>query len=231
MFELFEKKGGVFLTSHQQFVEKLNRIRVFIFDWDGVFTDGSKDAQLQSRFNESDSLGLNLLRFSYFLNHQQPPIIAFISGEKNISAFTLANRENIHFHYFKVPHKVLAFDHLCKNLNIQKEETAFVFDDILDIGIAGQCGVRLYVKKCAGVMFNEYIVKNKLADYITFSDGSTNAVREISELSMHTYNNFDAVLTHRIQFSAKYQEYLSLKKQITPTNYTFNNGTIIQSKE
>lgn len=221
VFEKFQLKGGQFLITPEKFLDKLSHIKVFIFDWDGVFTDGSKDADLQSRFNESDSVGLNLLRFSYYLKYQQHPVVAFISGEKNLSAFTLAKREFIHRHYFKVPHKILAFEHLCQSLNIQPHQTCFVFDDILDLNIAEKCGLRMYVKKPSAVLFNEYVIQNQLADYVSFSNGSNNAVREICELLIGAYNNFNEVISHRIQFTNTYQQYLELKRKIQTENYSF----------
>lgn len=231
VFEKFSLKGGQFLINDKLFLNKLEKVKLFIFDWDGVFTNGLKDADLQSQFNESDSVGLNLLRFSYYLIHQQHPYIAIISGEKNLSAFTLVKREFIHRHYFKIPHKIKAFEHICESLNLSAEETCFVFDDILDLSIAEKCGLRLFVQKPSAVLFNEYVIKNQLADYVSFSDGSSNAVREICELLMGCYNNFEDVLKERIQFTSKYQKYLEIKRAIQTENYTFIENKITQVKE
>ena len=65
--KVFENNGGKFLISEALLISNLSRIKAFIFDWDGVFTNGEKDHELQSRFNEVDSMGTNLLRFSFFL--------------------------------------------------------------------------------------------------------------------------------------------------------------------
>ncbi len=225
VFEKFTLKGGKFLIGEKVFLEKLNKIKVFIFDWDGVFTDGSKDANLQSKFNESDSVGLNLLRFSYYLKYQQTPVVAIVSGEKNLSAFTLVKREFIHKHYFKIPHKIMAFHHLCESLNISAEETAFVFDDILDLSIASKCGLRMYVSKPSAVLFDNHILKNQLADYVCFSKDFY-AVREVCELLMGLYNNFEEAIHHRIEFSHTYQSYLELKRAIQTENYSFVENKI-----
>ncbi len=226
MFEKFIQKGGKFLIDKNSLIDKFNTVKAFIFDWDGVFTDGFKDAELQSHFNESDSVGLNLLRFSYFLKHSHHPIIAFISGEKNLSAFTLAKREFIHRHYFKIPHKALAFEHLCQSFNISEKETCFVFDDILDLSIAKNCGLRLYVQKPSAVLFNEYVIQNQIADYVSFSNGATNAVREICELLIGLYNNFEDVIHHRIFFTDTYKTYLHQKKSIQTENYSLVDNNI-----
>lgn len=223
----FSDKGGMFLINEHLFLDKLHKIKVFIFDWDGVFTNGLKDADLQSQFNESDSVGLNLLRFSYFLKYHHTPIIAFISGEKNKPAFFLAQREHIHYHYFKIPHKIKAFEHLCETLNIKENETCFVFDDILDLSIAEKCGLRIYIQKSSAVLFNEYVIAKHLADYVSFSTGATNAVREVSELIIGSYDNFEETISNRIQFSPNYQSYLNEKRAIKTQNFSFINHQII----
>lgn len=230
-FEKFSLLGGKFLINDKLFINKLEKIKVFIFDWDGVFTDGLKNAELQSKFNESDSVGLNLLRFSYFLKNHQHPYVAIISGEKNNSAFTIVKREFIHRHYFKIPHKIKALEHLCQSYKISAEETCFVFDDILDLNIAEQCGLRFFIQKPSAVLFNEYVFKNQLADYICFSNGSNNAVREVCELIIGVYDNFEDIVRHRTQFSAVYQNYLDIKRSIKTENFTFKDNQIIQSKE
>ncbi|GIV27170.1 MAG: hypothetical protein KatS3mg027_0984 [Bacteroidia bacterium] len=79
----------------------------------------------------------------------------------------------------------------------------------------------MYVQKPSAVLFNEYVLKNNLADYVSFSDGSKNAVREITELLIGVYDNFEEVLKHRIEFSAVYKNYLSSKRQIKTENFTY----------
>ena len=78
--QLFTEIGGQFITPEAELIEKLKQVKAFVFDWDGVFTDAGKDHLLQSRFNEADSMGVNLLRFSYYLKHKAIPVTAIISG-------------------------------------------------------------------------------------------------------------------------------------------------------
>ena len=77
-------------------------IKAFIFDWDGVFNNGQKNANSSSNFNETDSMGTNLLRYSYFLTNGVLPITAVISGEKNEAAFYFCERECFKFSFFKI---------------------------------------------------------------------------------------------------------------------------------
>ena len=66
---IFENLGAEFLLPQYKIAEKLQNIKAFVFDWDGVFNKGEKNATISSSFNEVDSMGTNLLRFSYFLKN------------------------------------------------------------------------------------------------------------------------------------------------------------------
>ena len=57
---------GVFITDVAIIQQKLQQVKAFIFDWDGVFNDGRKDIQGNSGFSEIDSMGINMMRFSYY---------------------------------------------------------------------------------------------------------------------------------------------------------------------
>ena len=59
--------SGTFVTDATTLKEKLNGINAYIFDWDGVFNNGSKGADGSSPFNEVDSMGINMLRYNYYI--------------------------------------------------------------------------------------------------------------------------------------------------------------------
>jgi len=226
MKETFENIGGKFLVSEKEFAEKLSRIKAFVFDWDGVFTDGRKDHEMQSTFTEIDSMGSNLLRFAYFLKHGALPVTSVISGENNRSAFTFVKRECFHSAYYKVPNKIDAAAHLCRSHGIKVEQIAFVFDDVLDLSLAERCGLRIYIPRRQNPLFNDYIIKNKLAEYLTTEGSGNYAVRESCELMIGTYGNYTEVIKHRSDFSDTYKKYLALRKATKPEFYTHLEGTI-----
>ena len=116
--KIFENNGGKFLVSESLLISNLSRIKAFVFDWDGVFTNGEKDQDMQTRFNEVDSMGTNLLRFTYFLKNKELPIAAIISGENNKTAFAFTTRECFNSNYFKFKNKTDATKHLCETFGI-----------------------------------------------------------------------------------------------------------------
>ena len=94
--ELFEDIGGKFISTIEDINTKNNQIKAYLFDWDGVFNNGEKSGNEGSPFNEADSMGTNLLRFSYWLKNDNLPIVGILSGEKNQNALKWSNRESIH---------------------------------------------------------------------------------------------------------------------------------------
>jgi 3-deoxy-D-manno-octulosonate 8-phosphate phosphatase (KDO 8-P phosphatase) len=226
--QLFTEIGGQFIAPEAELIEKLKHVKAFVFDWDGVFTDGGKDHLLQSRFNEVDSMGTNLLRFSYYLNHKTIPTTAIISGEKNTAAFTFVDRERFHTSYSKFANKLDATKHLCESYGLQPNQICYVFDDVLDLSLAEVCGLRIFISRNGNPLFNEYVIKHFLADYVTGASSGNFAVREACELLMGLNGNFNEVITERKIFSQTYSNYLALRKATTPIYYTFQDGKVVE---
>ncbi len=228
---IFSEQGGVFCIPATEFKEKLTKIKAFIFDWDGVFNDGTKDHQGSSAFSEIDAMGTNLLRFSHYLHKNTLPIVAVMSGERNVLSFQLGNREHFHSLYYKVKNKVQAFEHFLAANSLQAEEVAFVFDDVLDLGLSERCGLRLMVNRNGNPLFRNYVVKNNLTDYLTAQPSGQFAVREICELLIGTNGNYDSVVQHRSHFTSVYEQYLKARQQIKTESFTWDGNGIIAAME
>ncbi|PZR22862.1 MAG: phosphatase [Citrobacter freundii] len=223
--QTFIQAGGNFCIPFIDFEEKASRIKAFIFDWDGVFNDGTKDHQGSSNFNEVDSMGTNLLRFSCWLQRGELPFTAIMSGERNVLSFHFTNREHFHNGYFKMLHKALALEHFLALHSLKAEEVAFVFDDVLDLGLAAKAGLRLMVGRTGNPLFRQYVTNNNLADYIT--SGTQYAVREICELFMGVRGTHDQAVKERSAFSESYQAYLKERQSISTSYFTLENGAVI----
>lgn len=221
---------GSFISSILEIRKRLSTIKAFVFDWDGVFNNGEKDAAGSSPFNEIDAMGTNMLRFNYYLTHQKNPITAIITGEQNTAAFTLAKRECFHKVYFKIKHKVQAMEHLCKTYQIQPQEVCFVFDDVLDFSAASVCGLRMMIQRNANPLLIEFAIEKGLVDYCTYNNGSTHAIREIAELLPAIAGNYEATIANRMQFSSTYVDYLAKRNAEKPSFYTINQSQIIEQE-
>lgn len=223
---LYTQLGGQFITPIAGIRSRLQNIRAFVFDWDGVFNNGQKSSTGGSNFNELDSMGTNLLRYSYFLNHGAMPITAIISGEKNESAFYFCERECLTYSFFKIANKIEALNFLCKKEGIQPENVAYFFDDVLDIPIAEKCGLRIMINQKFNPLFINHCVRNKLADYLTAAAGGQFAVREAAELLIGLNGNFEAVINNRKDYSESYKKYIALRRAASPEQYTLKENGI-----
>ena len=226
LYEKFKQINGQFITEQRLIASKLSNIKAFIFDWDGVFNSGEKQANGGSSFSEVDSMGTNLLRYSYFLKNNRLPICGIISGEKNESAFYFSSREGFDFSFFKIAHKHDALNFICKDKNIKLEEVAYFFDDVLDLSIAKMCGLKILIHRKSNPLFTDYCIKNNLVDYITGSESGRFAIREASELLIGLANNYDSVIVNRTEYTDSYETYIQGRKLIQTKFYTLKDNSI-----
>jgi 3-deoxy-D-manno-octulosonate 8-phosphate phosphatase (KDO 8-P phosphatase) len=213
--ELFEKAGGEILTPPALIVERLAVVRAVLFDWDGVFTDGSKNADGHSRFSEVDAMGSNLLRFALWRRQRQMPVIAIITGEDNPAAQALARREHFDAVMTMARNKAEAFGRFCQRFGLQPREVLFCFDDVLDLSVAEACGVRLMIAHRGGPLLRHHVRQHALADYVTAQPGGSDGLREAAELVMGLLGSYDEVVRARMSFGPEYREYLDQRAAVT----------------
>jgi 3-deoxy-D-manno-octulosonate 8-phosphate phosphatase (KDO 8-P phosphatase) len=229
--ELEKLFKGTFLTPPANIQVKLEKIKAYIFDWDGVFNNGQKDENNTSLFNEIDAMGVNLLRFNHYKRKGGTmPLFGIITGEKNSAAHTFSDREHIDFVYYKIKHKSIALEHLCKKRNIAPEEILYVFDDVLDLDVAKKAGVRMMVQRPANPLLINYAVSRNLADYLTANDGNNHAVREVVELLIGLTGRYDETISDRIEYNDTYQNFITLRNNLTTEYYTIDGDKIIAKK-
>ncbi len=230
LFDTYIQLGGTFVTPIHQISTRLKTIKAFIFDWDGVFNDGRKNSKGGSDFSEVDSMGTNLLRYSYFLNNNSHlPLTAIISGERNETAFFFCDRECFNYSFYKIGNKIEALNFICENENIQPNEVAYFFDDVLDLPIAESCGLRIMINQKANPLFTHYCITNKLADYITAYSGGNFAIREATELLIALYGNYNEVIASRKNYSNSYKTYITKRKLIKPDFFTLKEERMEKS--
>ena len=205
--EWFERGGGAFVVPPEEVVRRLEGIRAFVFDWDGVFNGGIKGEGASSRWSEADSMGQNLLRFGWWLRDGQLPVTAVMTGQDNPSAAQLARRERFQAVYQGFLDKGRALDHLIETFDLAEEQVAFVFDDALDLSVARRAGLRVLVRRAASPLFQRHVVSRADADYVTGREGGEHAVREVAELFLGLTGRYDQVVDERSRFGPRYSEY------------------------
>jgi len=223
---LFSSNGARFELGIQDIAARLDKLKALILDWDGVFNDGIKGNDQGSTFSEVDSMGLNMFRFSFYLKHGYIPAIFIVTGENNQASLQLSKREHFNGVYIKLANKLRALAHIEKKYEIKKEDSGFVFDDILDLGMAANVGLRFFIRRDSNPLLNKYVAQNNLSEYTTASSGGQHAVREVCELSIGILGNYDEVVQQRVKFSAKYKAYLLERNNIETQYFTLKNDQI-----
>lgn len=228
---LFTNLGGRFVTPADALADKLSRVRAVVFDWDGVFNDGTKTGSGSSPFSEIDSMGTNLLRFGLWLHHrEQMPVAAVITGVTNSLADHLVGREHFNACYSQAKHKVDVLAHLLAQHGLQPQEVAFFFDDALDLSVAEVAGVRVMIRRSANPLLTNYVVNNGLTDYMTGHTSGQFAVREGCELLLGLLGQFEPVMVERLRYRPVYDRYYAERQAILSSFYTVSlAGEIVQN--
>ena len=160
------------------------KIKLFITDIDGVWTDGGmyydNAGNEWKKFNTSDSAGVS------FLKLRKIPL-AIITGEETNIVRRRAQKLEIEYLFMGVKNKLEVAESLCEKLNISLEETAFIGDDLNDIQLIKKVGL----SACPGNA-PEYI--KSLVDWKLDKHGGEGVFREFVEKFLIETGNFEEIL-------------------------------------
>ena len=171
---LFKNLSFIFLNS------KLKRIKLVVTDVDGVLTDSGiyldKEGEIIRKFNVKDGLGIKLL--------QEIGIkVAFLSGGSGKSIISRAKQLNVDHCIIEEKNKLAAIQNLQEELNISKEHTLFIGDDLNDISVKEK--VSLIISP------NDAVLPFKnIADYLLYKKGGDAAFRELVDMILKSKNKF-----------------------------------------
>jgi 3-deoxy-D-manno-octulosonate 8-phosphate phosphatase (KDO 8-P phosphatase) len=151
---------------------KLAKIKAALTDVDGVLTDGglyyTEDGMVQKRFQVKDGMGNHLL--------QKAGVKTGIITT-DVTGMAKARAERMRVDYFKMGEwdKETAMREFCEEANISPEETAFIGDDVNDLGVLGAVGF----SACPADAIDR--VKDAV-DYVCEKKGGEGAFRDLAEL-------------------------------------------------
>ena len=152
--------------------QRLGRIRLVVFDVDGVFTDGrfylSDDGVESKAFNTQDGFGIRQLLKSGIA-------VAVISGRASTAVEKRMSELGVEHVILSCRDKLAAFDALAATLKISADEAAYVGDDIPDLPLLSKVGFSFAVSNAVSAV-REY------CDHTTKAQGGQGAVREVCEL-------------------------------------------------
>jgi 3-deoxy-D-manno-octulosonate 8-phosphate phosphatase (KDO 8-P phosphatase) len=161
--------------------QRAKKIKVIVFDVDGVMTDGGlmigDDGQEYKSFHSLDGLGMKLLKATGVE-------MAIITGRTSKVVTKRAETTGIAHFYQGVEDKLEAFEDLLKKMNVSPEECAFMGDDVVDLPPMRRAGLAITVPTATPLV-------KQYAHYTTQAQAGRGAVREVCELLMKAQGTFD----------------------------------------
>jgi len=151
--------------------QKLINIKAFIFDVDGVLTDGSllisETGELLRTMNVKDGFAM---KFAIDNGYK----IGIISGGTNEAVKKRLNNLGIEEIHLRSHDKIIHFNDLIKKYNVSSDEILVMGDDIPDIPVMKKVGV----SACPQDAVQEV---KAISDYVSHKNGGSGCVREIIE--------------------------------------------------
>jgi 3-deoxy-D-manno-octulosonate 8-phosphate phosphatase (KDO 8-P phosphatase) len=161
--------------------DRAKKIKVVIFDIDGVMTNGGlmlgDDGLEYKNFHSQDGLGLKLLRNTGIQ-------MAIITGRTSNVVVKRAENIKIKKIYQGVEDKLQAFAQVLEDFSVSPQECAFMGDDVVDLPPMRRCGLAVTVPHAMPLV-------KQYSHYITSREAGFGAVRELCELIMQAQNTFD----------------------------------------
>jgi len=163
---------------------RAKRIRLAIFDVDGVLTDGrlylSDSGEEMKAFDTQDGHGMKMLQ-ACGVN------IAIITGRNSRCVELRAKNLGIALLFQGVSDKLSVYRDLVASLGLDPAETAYMGDDLVDLPVLRRCGFALAVPDAPEIV-------RQHAHYVTRRRGGRGAVREVCEFLMRVQDKFDEQL-------------------------------------
>lgn len=152
----------------------LKKIKAFVFDVDGVFTDGSvylmPDGSMCRTMNVLDGYAVVKAR-----KYNYP--ICVITGGDDAMVRNRINYLGITDYYAKISNKLEKFEEFKKKYNLQNDEILTMGDDLPDMGMMKISGISTCPENAVAEI-------KLISDYISPIQGGKGAVRDVIEQVM-----------------------------------------------
>ncbi len=172
----------------QDYLVRAEKVKLLIFDVDGVLTDGSlilgDDGQEYKAFHSRDGHGMKMLQASGVE-------IAVITGRNSKVVLHRMKNLGVKYIYQGCENKLPAYYELRKALSLNNENVAYVGDDVVDLPIMQQVGFAIAVQ-------DAHALVKKHAHWITPEPGGRGAARAACELIMDAQKTLEKQLNRYI---------------------------------
>ncbi|MCW8933296.1 MAG: 3-deoxy-manno-octulosonate-8-phosphatase KdsC [Gammaproteobacteria bacterium] len=173
----------------QDITEKAKKIKLVIFDIDGVLTTGAlfigDDGQEYKAFHSKDGHGLRMLQDSgvevAIITGRTSNVVAHRAKDLGITRIYQGKRE-----------KLPAYEELIKETGLNHEQIAYVGDDVVDLPVMCKVGLAICVQD------GHSFVKQH-SHWITENNGGCGAGRDVCEMILEAQGNLHNMLQSYIK--------------------------------
>ncbi len=168
--------------------ERLRRLRLMVFDVDGVLTDGTlyfgeSGAEVKA-FNARDGHGLKMLMNSGVL-------VAILSARRSRAVELRAAELGIERVEQGASDKKQSFCRLLDTLQLPPAAAGYMGDDLVDVPVFACCGFSACVPEAPDAV-------RERAHHVTRASGGRGAVREICELIMRAQDTLEEAIARQL---------------------------------
>lgn len=172
----------------QDILEKAKKIKLVIFDIDGVLTTGAlfigDDGQEYKAFHSKDGHGLRMLQDAgvevAILTGRKSNVVAHRASDLGITRVYQGKRE-----------KLPAYEELVEETGLSHEEIAYVGDDVVDLPVMTKVGLAICVQ-------DGHPFVKKHSHWITDRNGGCGAGRDVCELILEAQGKLQGMLASYI---------------------------------
>lgn len=172
--------------NQELLTQKCKKIKAFIFDIDGVLSDGKviydNDLVEHKNFNIKDGWAIVLLKKLGFttgiITGRHSEIVAHRAKELKVDYLVQGKLEKLEY-YVKFK----------QQFNFTDDEIAYMGDDLIDLPILIRCGLSGAPVDCVQEV-------RERVDFVSFHHGGNGCAREFIELVLKQQNRWQEVVEH-----------------------------------
>ena len=161
---------------NKEIIKKLKKIKILLTDVDCVLTDCGmyydKSGDVMKKFHTRDGMGVTLLR-----KNNIPTII--VTKEKTPMVKQWAQKMKIFKIFDGMQEKEKILEKICKMLDVESSQVAYIGDDVNDIGLLKKVGF-------SAVPNDAISDAKKNSDYVCKAEGGNGVLREIVDMILTT---------------------------------------------
>jgi 3-deoxy-D-manno-octulosonate 8-phosphate phosphatase (KDO 8-P phosphatase) len=165
-------------------LERAKRVRLMLFDVDGVLTDGrlwyGPSGEALKAFHVLDGHGIKMLT-------QSGVAVALLSGRSSPAVAQRAAELGIAHVLQGIDDKLAAFGPLAARLGLSVEQAGFMGDEVTDLPLLRRCALA-----CAPREAHELVLRH--AHYVARAPAGGGAAREVCEFLMRAQGTLEAAL-------------------------------------